>query len=94
MPFNDDAVQMAELAGVTPFAIFENREIPYSLIFRQYRPLGYWPWILIGQAFGWFTPAALHRLNVWVYVLATAVVGAIRLRLAALFNLPELGSLL
>jgi len=49
---------------------------------------------LIGQAFGWFTPAALHRLNVWVYVLATAVVGAIRLRLAALFNLPELGSLL
>ncbi|HQV68912.1 MAG TPA: hypothetical protein PLW39_02980 [Thermoflexales bacterium] len=87
MPMNDDATQVIQLIGVTPFSIFENRYDPYSLIFGHYRPVGYLPWIFIQVLFGWYLPSMLHALNVFVHVISTALVGAMALRLARMFHL-------
>ncbi len=91
MPFNDDATQVAELVGITPLTIFENRFAPYSLVFGHYRPVGYLPWVLIGDLFGWYLPSMLHMLNVFVHVAATALVAALAARLCALFRFPSAG---
>ena len=91
MPFNDDATQVAELVGVTPLTIFENRFAPYSLVFGHYRPIGYLPWVLIGDLFGWYLPSMLHMLNVFAHVAATALVAALAARLCALFGCPSAG---
>ena len=90
MSFNDDATQVGELIGVAPISLFENRFAPSSLVFGQYRPLGYLPWALIGEWFGWYVPALLHMLNVWVHVLTTALVAALAIQVARLFRLPAL----
>lgn len=91
MPFNDDAPIVADLAGITPLTIFENRFAPYSLVFGHYRPVGYLPWVLIGDLFGWYLPSMLHMLNVFAHVAATALVAALAARLCALFRLPRAG---
>jgi len=91
MSFNDDATQVGELIGITPLTIFENRYAPYSLVFGHYRPLGYLPWVMIEEWFGWYIPALLHMLNVWVHVLTSALVAALAIQVARLFKLPKLG---